>query len=216
MTRILPPNSLFSSKTLLFTSIGLPKADAVNGYIRCLDVCRASSDSNHFQFVTLGDDKTLRLWQFDSSSSQQSSTTAGVAKRLKQVTFKKRLTCCVFIDAETVLVGDKFGDGYVARLDKFDDKSTQEPQFGTMSSITSMVRGTRSFLQFGFFYVMFNRRLFVCLFVTVVRYEQIPLQRHSLFAVAERDEKITVYRFPNVFEIESFCLGHTEYAGEKT
>jgi len=40
----------------------------------------------------------------------------------------------------------------------------------------------------------------------------IPLGDGSgLFAVGEKDEKIIIYRFPQVHEIHSFCLGHRDF-----
>ena len=109
-------------------------------------IVSTNASSTTIQFATASSDKQLCVWrlQLDNAAAAAAATDSANVSTVacvERVTFKKKLTFCAFAgDGVSLLVGDKFGDGFVVRLGSLQADEAQEPQFGSMATLTSMVK----------------------------------------------------------------------------
>ncbi len=104
---------------------------------------------------------------------------------------KRAMVLCFTTDEKSLLVGDKTGEVHLYALDDWDTAGRH--LLGHFSMLLDMVRPPK-----------------ICNAKFVVFFSQVLSPTNSHVITCDRDEKIRVSKFPNSYNIESFCLDHTE------
>lgn len=137
---------------------------------------RAVSELCYYRdhLVWFGEDKILRVLDVRNPSA---SSERELVKRGSSLT----------VEADVILVGDKFGDVYAYPLHvdrnnaKIESVSTIKPILGHVSMLTAILLTTKD------------------------------AHGKQYLVSADRDEHIRVSSYPDCYNIESFCLGHGQF-----
>ncbi|KAH9499967.1 WD repeat-containing protein 4, partial [Bulinus truncatus] len=146
--------------------------------------CTISTDG---QYVAVCDDaKQLHVFQVDQYGCRLISSRC-VARRVTSVRFTK--------DSSHVVVVDRSGDAYSfpAHEQQTADKASTSPAPEAVDDDEASPGGT-----------LILGHLSMALDVLLVADD-------SLIVTCDRDEKIRISRYPDGYQIESYCLGHTQF-----
>ncbi|KAK0189076.1 WD40 repeat-like protein [Armillaria mellea] len=155
-----------------------------SGSIRC-----AVLDNEKTHLATVGDDKTLRVWNVGNGDLKVASERE-LPKKPTSVTFTA--------DGQTILVSDKFGDIFSYPLDppsvsKAENPKGEERDRASLVSHPSASNGTL---------ILGHTSLLTTFLLS-------PDEKYII--TADRDEHIRVSWYPQGYCIETFCLGSTKF-----
>ncbi|KAG7443551.1 WD40 repeat-like protein [Guyanagaster necrorhizus] len=152
-----------------------------SGPIRC-----AALNSGKIHLATVGDDKTLRVWNVGN----------GDLKVASERELPKKPTCVAFTaNGQTILVSDKFGDIFSYPLDPPFVSKVENPKRDRTSLIShpSASNGTL---------ILGHTSLLTTFLLS---------SDEKYIITADRDEHIRVSWHPQGYCIETFCLGSTKF-----
>ncbi|KAN0030908.1 hypothetical protein ACTA71_009555 [Dictyostelium dimigraforme] len=142
---------------------------------------------NNQSLITSSSDKFLKVWD-----------TTNNFKNIKSINTNKKIICSILNkDDSEILVSDKCGDVFKYSLVD-DSKNNIEVASGDKSAKHDEKESDKN-LVFGHYSSIVDIKFSPCF---------------NYLLSADRDEKIRVSHYPNCFDIESFCLGHTKYVTE--
>ncbi|KAN0009250.1 hypothetical protein ACTFIU_006525 [Dictyostelium citrinum] len=150
-------------------------------------IIRSIEFSKNNQFlITSSSDKFLKVWDI-----------ANNFKNIKSINTNKKIICSILNkDDSEILVSDKCGD--VFKYSLVDDSKNKIEVSGDKSTKHDEKESDKN-LVFGHYSSIVDIKFSPCF---------------NYLLSADRDEKIRVSHYPNCFDIESFCLGHTKYVTE--
>ncbi|KAM9950011.1 hypothetical protein ACTFIT_011239 [Dictyostelium discoideum] len=141
---------------------------------------------NNQSLITSSSDKFLKIWD-----------TTNNFKNIKSINTNKKIICSILNkDDSEILVSDKCGD--VFKYSLIDDSKNKIEVSGDKSAKHDEKESDKN-LVFGHYSSIVDIKFSPCF---------------NYLLSADRDEKIRVSHYPNCFDIESFCLGHTKYVTE--
>ncbi|KAN0028659.1 hypothetical protein ACTFIV_010506 [Dictyostelium citrinum] len=150
-------------------------------------IIRSIEFSKNNQFlITSSSDKFLKIWDITNNF-----------KNIKSINTNKKIICSILNkDDSEILVSDKCGD--VFKYSLVDDSKNKIEVSGDKSTKHDEKESDKN-LVFGHYSSIVDIKFSPCF---------------NYLLSADRDEKIRVSHYPNCFDIESFCLGHTKYVTE--
>ncbi|EGG13507.1 WD40 repeat-containing protein [Cavenderia fasciculata] len=104
---------------------------------------------------------------------------------------KKISSAQLTLDNKSVVIADKAGDVYIYNLDDTKEKLEKDKK--------DVEDGEEKNLLLGHFSSITDMIFSDC---------------HKYILTADRDEKVRVSKYPHAFDIESFCLGHTQFVSK--
>ncbi|KAK5584193.1 hypothetical protein RB653_005801 [Dictyostelium firmibasis] len=141
---------------------------------------------NNQSLITSSSDKFLKIWDVATNF-----------KNIKSINTNKKIICSILNkDDSGILVSDKCGD--VFKFSLVDDSKNKIEVSGDKSAKNDEKESDKN-LVFGHYSSIVDIKFSACF---------------NYLLSADRDEKIRVSHYPNCFDIESFCLGHTKYVTE--
>eukprot|EP01132_Coremiostelium_polycephalum_P010991 gene10991-13466_t len=181
-------NILYLLNTSTLKSYSIDNSDQHKGLIRSIEF-----SYNRKYLLTSSLDKSIKIWSLESVNTADNNTNI---KCLKTLNTNKKIISSIFTgNDESVLVSDKCGDVFTYSL--VDDSKNKSLSNAKENKLTKQdERENDENLSFGHYSSIVDLKLSKCF--------------NYLFS-ADRDEKIRISKYPNTFDIERFCLGHSKY-----
>ncbi|CAD7940179.1 unnamed protein product [Amoebophrya sp. A120] len=206
--RVVCENSVGSAQSQDFSAD--PRDEDARAKKRRIETTADSGRTTSVRYATAGDDKTIVLWSHDR-------------KELGRYQHQKKITCATFDPSgRKLLFADKFGDVYELAVEgvlEHGKKLEAKLLFGHLAIVTSMCFLEKKQVQKTGVGIAAGTAAAISPASTATSasgagdpqaksVEMLPRKAYYL-VTGDNHEKIRVSNYPQHWDIETFCLGHT-------